>query len=120
MILGKNYNAHRWAYSQEHGLIPRGMEVMHTCDVPACVNPAHMKLGTHVENMKDCKEKGRHSKGETNTHAKLTESQVLEIRANPPKLGRGLRELDECASKYGMSKTAIYCAMTGRTWKHIQ
>lgn len=112
----KDYNAHRWSYEQANGPIPAGMEIMHTCDVPYCVNPAHLQVGTHQENMKDCKAKGRHSKGETNTHAKLTEALVLEIRANPPK---GPQQLDEYAAKYGVTAGAIYCAATGRTWRHL-
>ena len=51
--------AHRGAYLITHGAIPDGLEVMHSCDVRLCQNPAHLKLGTHLENMQDMQAKGR-------------------------------------------------------------
>jgi len=56
---GSRVSAHRYAYQLRHGKIPAGKVVMHTCDVAACVNPAHLKIGTQRENVHDAIGKGR-------------------------------------------------------------
>lgn len=117
---GKMHRAHRLAWTLAGRALPaKGLELAHRCDNRICVNPEHLFVATHAENMADCKAKGRQSCGERSKRNKLTEAQVIEIRANPPKLGRGLREIDEYAAKYGVSKGTIYCSLTRRTWSHI-
>lgn len=61
-MLQENYRmkyAHRWIWEYFNGGIPAGLCVMHTCDNPICVNPAHLKLGTQAENIHDRDAKGR-------------------------------------------------------------
>lgn len=56
---GTNRPAHRVAYEALTGPIPDGADVRHDCDTPSCVNPNHLRTGTHSDNMQDCLQRGR-------------------------------------------------------------
>ncbi len=76
--------AHRASWVMHNGVIPEGMQVLHKCDTPRCVNPDHLFLGSQVTNMADMKAKhrGRNSSGENNTNARLCALDVRAIRAD--------------------------------------
>lgn len=108
--------AHRFVYTLMIGTIPEGLEVCHHCDVPRCVNPAHLFVGTHAENVADCFQKGRHPPllGTRNHKTKLTPEQVVSARAS----FTGARgEATDLARKYGISATAMRAVLTGKHWK---
>lgn len=91
---------------------------LHKCDNPPCVNPAHLFIGTKLDNKRDQLRKGRHPKivtrhGEQNHYAKLTEAQVREIRASTES---GMK----MGARLGVSASAICSARRGKTWKHVK
>ncbi len=107
--------AYRMAWEMANGPIPKGMCVCHKCDVPSCINPQHLWLGTHIDNMADKYRKGRSNnpKGEAHGRAKLTEEAVREIRISP-------RAPKVIAAKYGVSPTQIYAIRAGLRWTHVR
>ena len=84
--LGKrcHFAAHRISYELYIGDIPADVHVLHRCDNPSCVNPAHLWIGNHAKNMRDMGDKGRSGvfRKEKNSHSKLTQQQVDVIRAD--------------------------------------
>lgn len=111
--------AHRLSYELHHGPIPEGMVVMHKCDVPACVNPDHLEVGTYQDNALDAIRKGRHHVvpklrgGEGNKRAVLTPEIVREIRQSSESHAA-------LARRYGVGKTTIRSVRSGRCWSHVQ
>jgi hypothetical protein len=107
--------AHRLSFEIHVGPIPRGLFVCHRCDVPSCVNPSHLFLGTCQENLNDMKSKGRSQRGIRNGHVKLTEPQVLQIREA---LSAGNSQ-ELLASKFGISQSEVSLIKHRKTWVHI-
>ena len=122
---GKEIKAHRASYMLWKGKIPEGMCVCHTCDNPLCVNPDHLFLGTHLENMQDKMRKGRGPKkgvipgigkhGSEHPLAKLNEAQVKEIKI---KLAAGMLGTT-IARQYGVIDQTIYEIKNGKNWKQV-
>lgn len=90
--------------------------VLHTCDNILCINPSHLWLGTHEDNMQDMRNKDRSLRGSKNVKAKLSDNDVLDIKSI---LREGDMKLQEIADKYGVTKGTISQINTGRIWSHI-
>lgn len=117
-INGRGYYAHRLAYELGEGPIPAGFDVMHECDNPACINPAHLVAGPRSKNMADCHKRGRsripapRMSGESNGAAKLTTAAVSSIREL---LSDGLPQA-AIARQLGVSQSNISNIKRGKGW----
>lgn len=112
---GKTIKSHRFSYEIHIGSIPKGLCVCHRCDNRSCVNPKHLFIGTNRENIKDRDQKKRQCRGERNSHAKLTEAQVLDIRSRPHYRGIG----KDLSVEFGVNNPTIYKIRSGYLWKHV-
>ena len=113
---GKTASAHRTSWELHIGEIPSGLFVLHRCDVPSCVNPDHLFLGTAKDNTMDMMAKGRHvtKRGSDCWRSKLTESQVLYIRSLEKPLPAA-----KLAKKYGIGTEALYQVYNRKVWRHV-
>lgn len=117
-----SYRAHRVSYLLANGRLPDALIILHRCDNPRCVNPAHLKAGTVSDNSRDASLKGRlHGPsvsllGERGTNAKLRDADIPLIRALlSQRVGKS-----EIARRYGVSHSTIKLIEKGETWKHIK
>lgn len=111
---GRMTAAHRVAWINARGPIPGGLHVCHKCDVRNCVNPEHLFLGTHKDNMADMARKGRHAlKAGMGPSARLNWDKVREIRSMDR---TGLIE-EDMAAMFGVSRVTINDILNNRTWR---
>jgi hypothetical protein len=106
--------AHRATWECERGPIPAGLQVLHSCDNPPCRNIDHLFLGTNADNMADKVAKGRQLSGENHGKAKLTEVEVLEIRAIPLDVPHRVM-----GAMYGVSRETISQIRRRFRWAHV-
>lgn len=104
--------AHRASYEIHVGDIHAGMLVCHKCDVPCCVNPGHLFLGSHLDNITDMYKKRRGYVGERHYLAKLDDDKAYAIY-NDTRMGTAI------ASEYGISASIVYTIKNRTAWKHI-
>ena len=112
----KRQSAHRVSYQLFNGKIHNGLSVLHKCDNPACVNPEHLFLGTHQDNMNDMVSKGRQNngglRGEQSGKSKMTNEQVKAIQSSNLSCAK-------LAKIYGISRSGIwYIKSSG--WNHLR
>lgn len=114
--------AHRAMWEVINGPIPdgeghHGTVVLHTCDNRLCCNPAHLRLGTQAENVRDMARKGRRVNtahpGSRHGNSKLDEQGVHLIRAGK------LSDAD-AVQRYGIAKATLKNIKSGRSWRHVQ
>lgn len=113
---GTNARAHRVSYILANGEIPAGLMILHSCDNPACVNPAHLSAGTAQENMKDASVKGRlpNRSGENCPTAKLSKEIVKEIRNRYHSSNLSTAQL---AKEYNVTPSNLMYILSNKTWK---
>lgn len=119
-INGKKKKAHRFSYEFYVGEIADSMLVCHKCDVPACVNPSHLFLGTHADNAKDKVRKKRQARGEkvARGRSKLTPEMVKEIR-DAYKRGDKTRNTIALAKLYRISNCFVSEIINNKKWKEV-
>lgn len=111
---GKELKAHRVAWEEANGSIPDDMCVCHRCNNKACINPDHLYLASKKQNTIDAYRDGliKPAVGERHSQSKLTEAEVLEIRASDVS-GRQL------AHRYSVDPMTISLIRRRITWRHI-
>ena len=109
MLKGKNTSAHRFSYMLSNGNIPDNLDVRHKCRYKNCVNPEHLELGTHTDNMRDRIRDGTTNRGNKSNTNKLTETQVREIRLS----NKSQREI---AKEYGITGANVWYIKHRISW----
>lgn len=117
----RTFLVHRLSYEIHHGIELRSEQfVLHTCDNPPCGNPKHLVLGDAQANVDDMVNKGRErwrkERGSNHWMARLTEAEVIAMRAA---YAAGGISQDALARKYGVGQWTVSHVVRRLTWRHI-
>jgi len=114
---GEQKSAHRISYEVHNTELSKDDVVCHKCDIPCCVNPSHLFVGTALDNMQDMIKKGRgnKAKGSAAGPSKLDETQVLEIKRQ---LADGVYQR-VVAERFGVKASTIGSINSGVSWSHV-
>lgn len=110
---GKSKPVHIIVNEAVRGPRPAGMETCHSCGNRACVNPAHLRWDTPINNQRDKLKHGTHNRGNKHYGSKLTADDVQEIR-------RSSDSQAQLAARFGVHPGTIQCVIDGRTWAWLQ
>jgi len=115
--LGRNnVTAHRVAYMLLVGSVPECLMIRHACDHKWCVNPAHLSVGTHVDNMSDKVERERQARGESHGMSVHSDDEVRRVRAALA-CGHHQTSIAFCA---GTDRQFVWRIAHGFSWKHVK
>ena len=115
----KSVNAHRFSWLIHKGRIPDGQLVLHKCDNPTCVRPAHLFLGSTYDNMRDRDRKGRQAWGERHSRAKMSDKKARLLLSLKPrgKTPWGFRR--DTAKTHGVSEQILSLLWARKIWRHL-
>jgi hypothetical protein len=118
---GKSHYVHRLVYAADRKIavkdVARHGLIRHLCNVPSCVNPAHLAAGTQKANMQDCVRAGRIAHGERRPETHLTEVDVREIRRCA---GKRRGDKKHLAVRFGVAQSTISNILSRYSWKHLK
>lgn len=118
-IGSRQVKVHRASYRHFNGPLPQGLVVRHKCDNPPCMNPDHLELGTHRDNMRDRDLRGRgvQHQGSRNPAAKITEQDVRDIRKE---YARGVLTQAMLGEVYGLTQSSVGEIVLRKTWGGVK
>ena len=112
----RQIGAHVFAFTLAHGKPPSSTPlVLHSCDRPLCCNDAHLRAGTFADNRADCVARGRQARGERVHCAKLTASDVIEVR----RLRSSGATQRMIAERFGVARQSVASICSGKNWGHV-